>query len=127
VNGLVTLEDCSRGSISSANRDMEAELSSSSSSSSSSTIDNLKLRAVTIASVFSPALWLVYNSSTLSGMTLTQRDAEFCYAPSDFSNISLMGLNGLQFPVTIQLFDESQSKNSTSLSESIGQVVQICE
>ena len=64
------------------------------------------IRAATVAGVFSPAPWAVQNSSTPSGMTLTQRDAEFYYVSSDFSNMSTLGLNAVQFPVAVKLFEQ---------------------
>ena len=72
--------------------------------SSSTTTDNPKIRAVTIAGVFSPAPWTVYNSSTPSGTTLTQKDAKFYYVKKDFFKMHRLGLNTVQFSVAVQLF-----------------------
>ncbi|CAB9498856.1 expressed unknown protein [Seminavis robusta] len=63
------------------------------------------IRAVTVAGVFSPAYWSVDNSSTPIGFSLTHRDAEFFYVKKDFAKMAKMGINTVQFPVAVELFD----------------------
>ena len=88
INGLGKLVDCPTAS----------------SSTTTTLSSQKKIRAVTIAGVFSPAPWSVYNSSTPSGTTLTQSDAKYYYVKNDFFKMHRLGLNTVQFSVAVQLF-----------------------
>ena len=99
INGLVKLDNCPKPPHQIDPDDENLEF---------------PIRAVTIAGVFAPEPWSVKNSSTPSGLTLTQRDAEFYYVKQDFANMTKMGLNTVQFPVAVQFFDTTQESDPTA-------------
>jgi len=61
------------------------------------------IRAVTLAGVFTPALWAT------GGLELTLDEASTFYTPDDFDEMKKMGLNTVQIPVPLKMFSDTHS------------------
>jgi hypothetical protein len=99
VNGLVTLENCPSPAAKKKGKHGKSERMTA-----DADLYPQPIRATTIAGVFAPADWATGNASAPDKIHLTQRDAEFFYVPKDFDEMFHMGLNTVQFPVSLQLF-----------------------
>lgn len=64
------------------------------------------VRAVTMAGVFTPALWAT------GGEELTLKEATSFYTSKDFSKMKKLGLNTVQIPIPVKMFSKSHKEAS---------------